>query len=105
MNWKRWIRPGLVLSLLVALVAIFAEDRALEGDLSARVGEALYAEGQGWASLEVDSRDVILRGQAPSTEFSGISGSGGWARGRGAAGRRWQRTSADRFAFYLDGSS
>ena len=41
MNWKRWIRPGAVLTLLVALAAVFLRHGALEEDIAARAASSL----------------------------------------------------------------
>ena len=68
MNWQRWLRPGLLISLIVAVVAVLVRDGVLERDLGDRVAAALFADGQGWASAEVSSRDVTIRGRAPSVE-------------------------------------
>lgn len=68
MNWRRWIRPGLAATFLVALLAVFVRDGGIERDLTDRVTAALLADGQSWATVEVSARDVTIRGRAPSTE-------------------------------------
>ena len=73
MNWKRWIRPGLVLSLTVAVLAVLIRVGAIERDLGERATAALFADGHGWASVEVSSRDVTVRGRAPSTESQEVA--------------------------------
>ena len=68
MNWLRWIRPGLIATLLVAIIAIVARSGTIQQDLAARVVAQLAADGQGWASVEVSARDVTVLGTAPSTD-------------------------------------
>jgi outer membrane protein OmpA-like peptidoglycan-associated protein/osmotically-inducible protein OsmY len=67
-NWLRWIRPGLIVTFLVAVVAVLVSSGALERRIAARVDAKLSAEGLGWATAEVSGRDVTLVGTAPSTE-------------------------------------
>ena len=68
MNWQRWIRPGLVVTLVVALVAVALRHGVVEQELAGRVSAALAADGQGWATVAVSSRDVTLGGVAPAPE-------------------------------------
>ena len=68
MNWRRWIRPGLVAILLVAVAAILVESGDIGRDVAERVSARLAAEGQGWASVEASARNVTVRGTAPSVE-------------------------------------
>lgn len=68
MNWTRWLRPGLILTIVVAALAVFLRGGTIEADLGTRVGAALQADGQGWAAVEVSSRDVTILGRAPSVE-------------------------------------
>jgi outer membrane protein OmpA-like peptidoglycan-associated protein/osmotically-inducible protein OsmY len=68
MNWQRWIRPGLVLTFLVALVAVLLRHGAVESDVSARVREALATDGQSWATVSASARDVAIGGTAPAPE-------------------------------------
>ena len=68
MNWQRWIRPGLIATLLVAIIAIVAMSGTIQQDLAARVVAQLAADGQGWASVQVSARDVTVLGTAPSTD-------------------------------------
>ena len=73
MNWKRWIRPALIATLMVAGIAVFAKHGAVERDLSDRVTQQLSADGLGWASATVSARDVIIRGTAPSIESQDLA--------------------------------
>ncbi len=68
MNWRRWIRPGLIVTILVAIVAVLVEHGAIEHDLAGRVKARLAADGQDWASVAVSARSVVIRGTAPSPE-------------------------------------
>ena len=73
MNWRRWIRPGLLATVLVAGVAVFARHGAVERDLGERVTAELLAEGHSWASVNVSARDVTVIGRAPSTESQEVA--------------------------------
>ena len=68
MKWKRWIRPGLVTTLVFAAVAVFARHGVVERDLAGQVAAALSADGDGWATVVVSARDVTIGGMAPSIE-------------------------------------
>ncbi len=68
MKWQRWIRPGLVATILVALVAVLGRSSSIGHDLAADVQARLAAEGQGWAQVGAFARDVTIRGTAPSPE-------------------------------------
>ena len=73
MNWKRWIRPGLILSLLVTVVAVFFRDGTIDRDLTDRVTAALVEDGHTWAAADVSSRDVTILGRAPSIESQEVA--------------------------------
>lgn len=68
MNWNRWIRPGLVITVLIAGLAIVTREGAIERDLAGRVTEQLTADGLGWATVTASARDITISGVAPSTE-------------------------------------
>jgi len=68
MNWKRWLRPGIVLTFVLATAAVFVRNGAIETDLSGRVASALADEGLNWTKVEVSARDVTIRGMAPSVD-------------------------------------
>ena len=67
-NWRRWIRPGLAATIVLALLAFFVRSGAVERDLAGRVEARLAADGQSWATVEVSGRDVTVKGTAPATE-------------------------------------
>lgn len=73
MNWQRWIRPGLVVTAIIAIFAVVMEAGTIERDLGTRVAARLAAEGQGWASVEASARDLTIRGTAPSTESQALA--------------------------------
>lgn len=66
MNWQRWIRPGLVLTFLLAAVALGIRGGSVEEDLRTRVVSALTTQGQGWAEISAAWRTVVINGIAPS---------------------------------------
>ncbi len=68
LNWRRWIRPGLVMTGLLAVFAVFLRSGAVEEDLIARALQHLAADGQNWATVDVSGRTVTVHGTAPSTE-------------------------------------
>lgn len=67
-NWRRWLRSGLVATVVLALLAFFMRSGAIERELTGEVAERLVAQGQDWAAISVSGRDVLLTGTAPSTE-------------------------------------
>jgi OOP family OmpA-OmpF porin len=68
MNWRKWVRPGLIVTVLVAILAVLVEHGAVERDLGGRVKARLAADGQDWAAVSVSGRNVVIRGTAPSPE-------------------------------------
>lgn len=67
-NWQRWIRPGLVVSLIIAFVAVFFRSDLVERNLTEKALERLASDGHGWAQVEVSGRSANIVGTAPSTE-------------------------------------
>lgn len=67
-NWRKWIRPGLMTTFVIALLAIFFRAHVLEDKLAGRVAARLAKDGQNWAEVEVSGRSVILHGVSPSHE-------------------------------------
>jgi OmpA-OmpF porin, OOP family len=67
-NWRRWIRPGLVLTLVFAVVAVVLRSGMVERDLGERAAKRLSGDGQNWAKVDVSGRSVTVVGTAPSVE-------------------------------------
>lgn len=72
-KWRSWIRPGLIITFVFALLAIIFRSGILERDLADRVRERLASDGHGWANVEVSGRNVVLRGVSPSSEAQGAA--------------------------------
>ncbi len=68
MNWQRWVRPGLVTTILVAVIAVIVRSGSIGHDLAAAVNADLAAKGQAWASADASARDITIRGTAPTPE-------------------------------------
>ena len=68
MNWQRWIRPGLVTTILVALIAIIVRSGSIGRDLASAVNANLAAKGQSWATADGSARDITIKGTAPTPE-------------------------------------
>lgn len=68
MNWQRWLRPGLVTTILVALIAVVVRSGSIGRDLAGEVNAHLAAKGQGWATAGASARDITIRGTAPTPE-------------------------------------
>src|SRR5687768_7708095 len=68
MNWRNWTVPGLAVTLAAAAVSVFIKTAPMDGDLAARLSEALHAQGHDWAAVSVYARDAVLSGVAPEPE-------------------------------------
>ena len=68
MNWQRWIRPGLVTTILVAVIAVIVTSGSIGRELASEVNASLAAKGQAWAAADASARDITLRGIAPTPE-------------------------------------
>lgn len=68
MNWQRWIRPGVVLSVLLAALAVAVRIGGVRDDIAERAAARLAADGQTWAHVDVIARQVTLTGTAPSVD-------------------------------------
>ncbi len=66
-NWRRWVWPGILATVILTALAMFFHSNTIENDLTAKAGSALEAES-GWASVELDGRDLTLSGVAPTQE-------------------------------------
>ena len=68
MNWQRWIRPGLVMTILVALVSVVIRSGSIGRELAGEVNANLAAKGQAWAHADASARDITVKGVAPTPE-------------------------------------
>lgn len=66
-NWKRWVWPGILATVILTALAMFFHSNTIEQDLTAKAGQALQAEHD-WATVSLDGRDLTLSGTAPSPE-------------------------------------
>ncbi|MEL6921624.1 MAG: BON domain-containing protein, partial [Pseudomonadota bacterium] len=66
-NWRKWILPGILATVILTALAMLFQSGSIEDDLSAKASNALQAEHP-WASVELDGRDVTLNGVAPTEE-------------------------------------
>ena len=62
-----WIWGVIPVAFLTAMAYFFVAPK-LESRLTLDTEQALRAAGQGWASVKVKGRDVLLNGTAPSKE-------------------------------------
>ncbi len=67
-NWRRWVRPGLAATIVLAVLAVVLRTGAVERDLAAKVSERLLAGGYDWATVTVSGRSVEIGGVAPTPE-------------------------------------
>ena len=72
-NWRRWIRPGLVATLVLALAAVIFRSDAVERDLAERAAAKLAAGGHGWAEVDVSGRNVTIRGWRPTRSLTELA--------------------------------
>ena len=66
-NWKKWIWPGVLTIVVLALLANWLRGDAIEADLTAKADRLLKSDHP-WATVELDRRDLTLRGFAPSPQ-------------------------------------
>lgn len=67
-NWRRWVRPGLAATIVLALLAVVLRTGGVEQDLTARVSQRLSADGYDWARPAISGRGVEIGGIAPTPE-------------------------------------
>jgi osmotically-inducible protein OsmY len=63
-NWRAWIVPGLVFTVVLAVLATWLHGAGIERDILARAKSALHAD-HAWAKVEANARDLVLTGIAP----------------------------------------
>ena len=68
MNWQRWIRPGLVVSFFIAVLAVSFRSGIVERNLADRTMYRLGSDGHDWAQVEFSGRGASIVGTAPSIE-------------------------------------
>ena len=66
-NWKKWIWPGILTTVLLTALALQMKSGLIEQDLQTKAMSGLAQDHQ-WASVELDGRDLTLSGAAPSEE-------------------------------------
>ena len=66
-NWKKWIWPGILRTVLMSALALQMKSGLIEQDLQSKAISGLAQDHQ-WASVELDGRDLTLSGAAPSEE-------------------------------------
>lgn len=74
LQWRRWVRPGLILSFVLALAAVFFRSGLIEREIADSVQAQLEADGHGWAQVDVSGRSVTVVGTSPSTEAQVAAG-------------------------------
>lgn len=66
-NWKKWIWPGILATVLLTALAMLMRSGAIEQDLQTKALDGLSADN-GWAQVALNGRDLTLMGVAPSEE-------------------------------------
>jgi len=66
-NWKKWIWPGILATVLLTALALMMKSGSIEQDLQAKALGDL-STGHQWASVEMDGRDLTLSGTAPTED-------------------------------------
>ena len=66
-NWKKWIWPGILATVLLTALAMLMRSGTIEQDLQAKALDGLSANHD-WAQVALDGRDLTLTGVAPSEE-------------------------------------
>ncbi|WP_160113644.1 BON domain-containing protein [Phyllobacterium salinisoli] len=62
--WKNWFWPGATTTALLTVLAVWFSSGAIEKDLATRASAALAGD-QSWATVDLDGRDLTLKGVAP----------------------------------------
>lgn len=65
MKWRRWIQPGFLISLLLAIVALTVRVGPVSEDIRTRVENSLRVNGVDWATVETRWQSVTVTGIAP----------------------------------------
>jgi len=64
-NWKKWVWPGIITSVVLTAGTAFIKTEPIEGELSSGAANLLNS-GHGWANVDISGRDITLSGTAPS---------------------------------------
>lgn len=64
-NWKKWVWPGIFTTVLLTALATLMQSEKIENDLAQKAEQSLSTQ-HSWASVEMDGRDLTLKGVAPS---------------------------------------
>jgi hypothetical protein len=62
---RNWVLPGVATTTVLTALATWFGAGAVEHDLTSRTSAALIGNGQRWATVEADGRDLTMRGTAP----------------------------------------
>lgn len=63
---RRWFIAAVVISLAIVVLTVTVRGSVLEGELLRSVEAELAADGEDWATVRVEGRDVIVMGTAPA---------------------------------------
>ena len=66
-NWRKWIWPGILATVLLTALAMLMKSGSIEQDLQAKALGDLSGT-HSWAQVELDGRDLTLSGIAPTQE-------------------------------------
>ena len=66
-NWKKWIWPGILAVVVLTALSTWFKADIIQNDLTEKAMNDLASE-HSWASVELDGRDLTLKGVAPSPE-------------------------------------
>ncbi|MEO1701590.1 MAG: OmpA family protein [Pseudomonadota bacterium] len=66
-NWQKWILPGILATAVLTALSMLFHAGSIEKDLSEKAAVTL-SEEHGWATVELDGRDLTLTGVAPTED-------------------------------------
>lgn len=66
-NWKKWIWPGVITSVVLTAGTAFIKTEPIQGELSSGATNQLTGK-HSWANVDISGRDITLSGTAPSQE-------------------------------------
>jgi len=71
-NWKKWIWPGILAVVVLTALSTWFKAEIIQNDLTDKAMSDLAGEHP-WASVELDGRDLTLRGVAPAEGASAVA--------------------------------